>query len=385
MVKRLGLRPARGRRVIYLVATSGHPNYGDELITRKWLRALARTQPDAQVWLDCPNPGPTAALFAGEHPGLQVTDTLFRLCWEAPDDDPQAVGDFVREALGDPGAAPRWLPGILRLREVDVFHVLGGGYVNTVWPRHLGLVAAAQWVAENTSARVGATGLGVLPLDGTGPKAWAQASGAFDVLAVRDEASHQALAAQGVRARLAPDDAFLGGVRGVLSTERDLPDVMVCVQTDLVDGDFADVVDLVRRTLVAWDAQGSRVGFVECIPRVDRAVYDALRPDIPDARFFSLWDLLDRGFPARAGQRWISSRYHPHILAAAAGAEGVALNLNEDYYGVKHAAVRDWGSGWTVAGVGATAPEPGPPGTMPQRAEAHAAAVLELARDLYRP
>jgi len=381
-MKRLGTRLTR-RRVIYLVATSGHPNYGDELITRKWLRALARTEPDAEVWVDCPNPGPSAALLDGAHPNARFTDTLFRLCWESPDDDPLVVADFVRTALADPGAAPRWIPGIARLRDVDVLHVVGGGYVNSIWPRHLGLVAAAQWVAENTRARIGATGLGLLPLDEPGAKVWADAAQAFDVLSVRDEASKDVLARHGVRAVLAPDDAFLGGLHSTISSERRSPDVMVCVQTDLVDGGFEPVVDLVRRTLSEWGATGARTGFVECIPRVDRVIYDALRDELPGARFYSLWDLLDQGLPAREGQRWISSRYHPHMLAAAAGASGVALNLNTDYYGVKHAAVKSWGSDWNVATVTSASVAPGGPGEMPARAAGHVEAVRSAASRLY--
>ena len=34
-----------GRPVVYLIGTSGHPNYGDELIAAGWLRFLARTAP----------------------------------------------------------------------------------------------------------------------------------------------------------------------------------------------------------------------------------------------------------------------------------------------------------------------------------------------------
>ncbi len=381
-MKRLGTRRTR-RRVIYLVATSGHPNYGDELITRKWLRALARTEPDAEVWVDCPNPGPSAALLYGEHPHVRFTDTLFRLCWDSPSDEPLVVAEHVRTTLSDAGAAPRWVPGIVRLRDVDVFHVVGGGYVNSIWPRHLGLVAAARWVAENTNARVGATGLGLLPLDEDGAKVWSDASDAFDVLTVRDVASQDVLASSGADAVLAPDDAFLGGLGSTLSNDPRSPDVMVCVQTDLVDGDFAQVVDLVRRTLTQWGATGAGTGFVECIPRVDRAIYDALREELPGARFYSLWEILEQGLPARAGQRWISSRYHPHMLAAAAGASGVALDLNADYYGVKHAAVKSWGSGWEVATISSTSVRPGGPGDMPARAASHVEAVRLAASRLY--
>ena len=54
---------------IYLVGTSGDPNYGDEFIAAGWLRYLGKARPDTEVWLDCPNPGFASHLFRGLHPG----------------------------------------------------------------------------------------------------------------------------------------------------------------------------------------------------------------------------------------------------------------------------------------------------------------------------
>jgi hypothetical protein len=76
---------------LYLIASGGNPNYGDELIVASWLRFRARVRPDASVWLDCPQPGTATALFAGIHPGFHATNTLWRSCAEAPDQSAQAV------------------------------------------------------------------------------------------------------------------------------------------------------------------------------------------------------------------------------------------------------------------------------------------------------
>lgn len=386
MVKKLGLGSTRSRRTIYLVSTAGHPNYGDEVILRRWLRLLARTEPDADVWVDSPAPGPTATLFAGEHPRLRTTDTIYRLAWEAPEEKARDAAEFVRLALDEPGEAPRWIPGIELLRTVDVFHVVGGGYVNTIWPRHLGVVAAASWVSRNTRARVGATGLGLLPCTDDALDVWREAAPRFDVLTVRDSASAELLTGLGRPTEPSPDDVFLGGLRSTYRPRADRsPDLMVCVQSDMYTGPYEPVIDLVRTVLRDWGAASRSVGFVECIPRGDRVVYDALREELPHARFYPLWEVLADGFPARPGQRWISSRYHPHILAASAGAEGVALSLSDDYYGVKHAAVRDLGSEWSVVRLGDTITDPGPAGTLPERAEQYAAELLRTARELYRP
>ena len=381
-----GAAPARGR-VVYLVATSGHPNWGDELILRRWLRLLARTEPDATVWVDTPAPGPTATLMAGEHPNLRTTDTLYRLGWEAPTDDAREVAQFVRRALDDAGSAPRWIPGIAVLQSLaagDVLHVIGGGYINSVWPRHLGVVAAAAWVGENTRARVAATGLGLLPADQDVRDVWADCAPHFDLLAVRDEPSLDIVDAnQG--ATLEPDDALLGGLTGVVGKHAaGAPAVMICVQQDMLAGEFDEVADAVRAILKGWGVTSGRdVGFVECIPRMDRRIYDVLKDELPGARFYGLWEILRDGLPARPGQRWISSRYHPHLIAAAAGASGVALSVSKDYYAVKHGAVAALGSEWTLATLDDGAVDAGGPGTLPARAAGHSARLLAMAKRIY--
>lgn len=67
---------------------------------------------------------------------------------------------------------------------------------------------------------------------------------------------------------------------------------------------------------------------------------------------FPLQNLIDHGFPARSGQRWLSTRYHPHLLAAARGCSGTFIPVKPGYYDVKHAAVLRMGSRWTQTTIG---------------------------------
>ena len=64
------------REMVYLVAPSGNPNYGDEFILRAWLRYLARVRPDADVVVDCHTPGQAAVLLRRCHPRLTFVCTV---------------------------------------------------------------------------------------------------------------------------------------------------------------------------------------------------------------------------------------------------------------------------------------------------------------------
>ncbi|MDT7673145.1 MAG: hypothetical protein QOD82_1047, partial [Pseudonocardiales bacterium] len=45
----------------------------------------------------------------------------------------------------------------------------------------------------------------------------------------------------------------------------------------------------------------------------------------------------------------LSTRFHPHLMAAAAGASGVAIPVSADYYLTKHQSLIAQGSRWGVA------------------------------------
>lgn len=48
----------------------------------------------------------------------------------------------------------------------------------------------------------------------------------------------------------------------------------------------------------------------------------------------------------------MTTRFHFHVLAAAAGAAGTVIGAKTGYYDVKHQSVLDLGSGWSYVGAG---------------------------------
>jgi len=341
------MRPVRR----YLIGTSGHPNYGDELITSAWLRHLAARFPDDEVVLDSPQAGGSEALLGHLHPRLRCVDTVFRVADEAGSHDPWQVSSFVRGAVRDHGAAPRWAAGLRLLEGADVVHVLGGGWVNALWPLNTAALAAASVLAD-AGRPAALTGAGLLPADPASAPLLRRLLRGFAVVDVRDAPSLALL--EGLpSAQRSADDALLALAPDEpqpWAPPEGLPATMLCVQSDVVaETDLPALAALVQDQLERWDVRGEDLGVLECVPRVDRWVWDAVvAPHLPGARFFSLGEVLDHGFPARPGQRWLTTRYHPHLLAAVRGASGVAVDVAPDYYGHKHRALTELGSPFEV-------------------------------------
>lgn len=106
------------------------------------------------------------------------------------------------------------------------------------------------------------------------------------------------------------------------------------------------MVDFVSRTVDAWDV--STVGLLECAPDFDAEVLALAERRLGTRRTYRVDEALASGLPTSPEQCWISSRFHPHLIAAVGGASGVALTMESDYYAVKHGSLRDWGSRWTL-------------------------------------
>ena len=344
-------RPAAAE-TLYLVGTSGHPNFGDEFIAASWLRFLARARPDADVWLDCPNPGLASHLFDGLHPRLRTTDTLWRLAVETVDMDGATADAHVDRVITSLGS-PRYDLGVLGARRASSVHLVGGGYLNAIWPHHARLLRAALRLRECSGAQLVATGLGLAPADDAGTLQ--EFLGAFDHATVRDAPS-----AQLARADRAPDDAFLGlrelaGSPGTPSGSGGDDDVWVCLQSDMAEpGVLDDAVAAVRAALTGPELAGRTVRYLEAIPGADRVAFDRLADLIPEQNFVPFTQVWQEGFPGRPGQTWLTSRFHFHLLAAACGAEGTALEVSPDYYRVKHQSLLDAGTGWSVTPTGST-------------------------------
>ena len=372
-------RRRRRRERFYLIGVPGYPNFGDDAIARGWLRWLAKHRPDAEVFVDTHSPSGAAALHHDCHPRVVFVDTLHRLAGWERSGTPQERVEATELLLDDLSMNPRWVAGVEAFHAADRVHLMGGGYLTGAAPIFSGLVGAARWAHRRRGARVAATGLGMMPMSDELAALWRESADAFEVLTVRDEPTREAL---GQLAELAPDDIFLGGLDQHVAPPAPGPETIVLAQGDGHD-DFDVLTEQVARLLEAWDVT-DRLRFVEANPPVDHRIYAALQERWPAATFLPFSNVMREGLPVGPHQQWITTRYHPHLLAAAHGARGVALSVSEDYYDVKHAAVQAWGSAWPVLGLSDDPVAPGSAGTLATRAPEHTKRLERIAARIYR-
>lgn len=368
----------RSRPLYYLVSCAGIPNFGDELIAETWLSYLARVAPEADVVLDCLNPEAVVANLSTAHPRVRLTSTLWQLCIRNWQEGAEAtVG--VNAAVADPSLAGDLADGLEPLRQADVVHLLGGGFLNGMWPPFLSLLSGITTATRQSGGTAAMSGHGMCPPAPEGPERILELVSAFDIVDVRDLPSSRLL---GDADTYSCDDVFLD-VQHPFRAERALPEVMVSVQSLLSGITGEQLVEFVAKTIAEWNV--TEVGLLECMPGEDDAVLDAAERALPVVARFSLADVLHNGFPAAAGQTWISSRFHPHLYAAAAGASGVAINISGEYYGTKHRSLVDQGSRWEVLDSLATVPErPSAGGFSAADINSLRTAKLQVAKHIYR-
>lgn len=404
LARRIARRPQPQRELIYLVAPSGGPNYGDELIARTWLQYLARTRPDADIVLDCHTPGQASIILRGLHPRVMFVDTLWRVCArtavrdqqssESPSQE-QPSWEWAAEAGSVLGVAPLLGEGVELLARANVIHLLGGGYINTIWPHHLALLTAVAAVSRKTGARAFATGLGIIPIaDGPRHDALRAAVAAFEIFDVRDAESFAALG-PATNISFTGDDAWLAlapDTAPVFAARDETPSgVVLCLQSDLAEdfryGDECGVAAIAHWTasvLDKWEVPGSDVTVIEGIPGADRVAFDLLGPRLSGANFVSFLDVWRHGLPAGPDQTWISTRFHLHLLAAAAGASGIGVVSKAGYYSTKHSSLTDAGSRWAIAADGSSIPDrPSAGGFSAGDRAAHIDAKSALAERVY--
>lgn len=332
--------------IVYLIGTAGHPHYGDEVITAGWLRYYADVLPGAEVWLDTPRPGQTAVLHGDAHPRLRCVDTLYHACWNAPSEGADDCRSFGAEVIDNPGRLAREASGFTAASRASVVHVMGGSYLSGLWPRHLTLLSAARRIGERGGARLAVTGADLVPPAPDAPGVLADLLSGFDVVDVRTPASAEVLA-PAVDASITGDDALLDLQRQRIDA-RTRATTVVEIQHDLLEVPLERLAEQVLRLLRGWGVVDDPVLLLESLPPGDSDVLPLLADHVPQLETKPFELLWRDGFPVAPGQRWITTRFHSHLMAAATGAWGVAL-AGSPVLAAQHESLLALGTGWTLS------------------------------------
>lgn len=165
----------------------------------------------------------------------------------------------------------------------------------------------------------------------------------FDLVETRDEKS-----ALGYNVKFGLDDAFLRLKKTEASKYDCIPDVMICIQSDLVSTNiYHKVIRKIKYRIKEYLDKGLTVGYIEALPNSDEKAYHRLKSHIPANLYFKLEDILKYGLPVKQDQIWYTSRFHHHLIASALGAKGVILSFKPGYYDIKHQSLLDLGTGWS--------------------------------------
>ena len=120
------------------------------------------------------------------------------------------------------------------------------------------------------------------------------------------------------------------------------------------------------------------------MPGPDRRVFDIIEAEFPGIRFYPFVEIWRAGLPARRGQRWITTRYHTHLLPALVQASGIAMPGMTGYADEEHKALIEQGSRWTIVEPGETATAyHGDPGFSPKRPAELVAEKKAVAAQIY--
>ena len=238
-------------------------------------------------------------------------------------------------------------------REAGSIHLVGGGYVNSLWRRNLGLVFAAAHLSREFGVRAYGTGLGLMPQNLADIARVKRDLDAFAVVTVRDAESAELLGIE-----RGEDDVFLNPRRAVSTPGEGHRQIVVLVQGDLVDHLSTDQIHAVIETHISRAlGRGLRgITFLEAYPQHDSRLWGELQRRFPEAEYVPFDHLWRHGVEVHPDQEWLTSRFHFHLLGAVGGAKGTALVIDEGYYATKHASLLSAGTGWSVLQMRADAP-----------------------------
>lgn len=328
----------------YLIGGSGIPNFGDELIATAWTTFLSARAPEDQIVLDVKSVKASQEIVH-TGPNVRHVSSLKTIAHTRASGD--VWGNMTRglNFIKNRGLEKYESAAPLRdaMADLSTFHVFGGGYINTRWPAaafYLGLGVA---VKEATGAKLFASGLGLMPwsppVTDAERRTADRVASAFDAFEVRDQASADAFGAANVISGL--DDVFMlpepQRLQGLPST--------LHVSLTFAERNWESfAAPFVAHVAQTYAPAFQRVTFWNNAPDKDAFALKKVREAIPQVEVIEIGDLVNAPLPFGEDDAMVTTRFHPHMMAARAGIPGLYRQGNS-YYMTKHGSVALLGSG----------------------------------------
>ena len=329
---------------IYIVSIAGYPNFGDDLILKNWISFIRSVSNNCEIIIDVPEVSNVITYY--NNMNIKTTSTVWNIIWST-----EFSGDFnhyyelIKSTLNNRFHHLR--NAILNLLDADVFHIVGGGFINKIWPQNLGMVYIGYYLKQRFNTVCYITGNSFYPFPPLHSNLDIFLS-SYDYAESRDEQSHKRY-----KINYGFDDCYLDSYRCFANYQDNLKhlyaDVFICLQSDLITNEFyATAIESLRNLILSLMTLNKSIAYIEAIPGIDHKAYLELSDLIPQKNLILANDVLRQSFPIREDQIWFSSRYHHHLLASMRGCRGCALVINNDYYFNKHDSLLKNGTGWSL-------------------------------------
>ncbi|GAA5117254.1 polysaccharide pyruvyl transferase family protein [Luteolibacter yonseiensis] len=372
--------------MIYLLSGSGAPNFGDELIVRKWLDHYATHHPDTPLHLDCKSINQSRKIHGGAHPetrfffflkalaqdkapgsfwehcarGFEFVMTNASVLMPLPRDWKQkSLWDTLlsrknRLTLNDRGRKLQIpLEDVPDFTKLKLIHLVGGGYISGSWPNSGFLLGCCAALKRLFGVPVVATGLGVTPLP-LPPPEWQgfirSVLENFDLFETRDRDSHDSIGkilGDRGNALCGLDDVFLQFPQAKSTGATDVPDEKPSLHLSFFPkiSRFDSTGKLIEDIRLTAESFGDVYFWLCCKP--DRVVFRLLKKAIPGVKLLTPAELVNGSIPMKRNDFMITSRFHPHLIGAGNGMSGIFL-AQSAFYRAKHHSVTALGSSFVA-------------------------------------
>lgn len=320
----------------YLHGGAGAPNFGDELMARQWVDFI-QERTSKNIVLSGYHKSALVDLFSLKYPKIHLTDALSNRQTACENDFWSAFNsgfDFFKNPNNDFSNEE-----MERILDTSIFHLHGGGYINTLWPKHSFYLGFAAAIKEKLGCLIIGTGLGITPTIEPPTQKDADrlkiALNSFDTLEFRDLHSwNYATKWGGESSIFGLDDAFLSPVRTVTLNG-------TALHVALHTNKWGDAV--IDRRLNKEFVESFDRHYFWCCHKSDRSQYNYLIQKYPQFTLLNVDELIFQPIPLSPKDFVVTSRFHPHLIASRVGTRGKFLAIG-DYSAVKHGSLLSLGS-----------------------------------------